>query len=154
MWEPGAADLVVDRTRGYPFFPQEYGRVIWRISRRDSIGIKEIKAAESIALEYLDENLFSQRIGKLPSGERRYMAAIASLGDGPQPTGHVAATLGKTQQELSATRDRLIRSSLIYAPRRGEVDFTVPLCADYIRRTMPEVRSIDEVLDEMREERL
>lgn len=141
-WEPGAADLVVDRTLGYPYFLQEYGRAIWRIAERDSIGVQEVEAAECIVLEYLDENFFSQRIGKLPGGERRYMTAIASLGDGPQPTARVAAALGKTQQELSATRYRLIRSSLIYAPRRGEVDFTVPLCADYIRRKMAEVQSI------------
>jgi hypothetical protein len=34
------------------------------------------------------------------------------------------------------------------------LDFTVPLCADYVRRRMPETRSSMEILDEMREERL
>ena len=133
-WEPGAADLVVDRTQGYPFFLQEYGRVIWRIARRSSIGTAEVEAAQRIALEYLDENFFSQRIGKLPNAEQRYLAAIASLGDGPQRTGLIADALGKAPQELSAVRSRLIKASLIYVPVRGEVDFTVPLCADYIRR--------------------
>jgi hypothetical protein len=32
----------------------------------------------------------------------------------------------------------LIKAGLIYAPSRGAVDFTVPLCADYIRRAMPD----------------
>jgi hypothetical protein len=108
--------------------------VIWRIARRSSIGTAEVEAAQRIALEYLDENFFSQRIGKLPNAEQRYLAAIASLGDGPQRTGLIADALGKAPQELSAVRSRLIKASLIYVPVRGEVDFTVPLCADYIRR--------------------
>lgn len=65
------------------------------------------------------------------------MAAMASLGNGPQTTGAVAGVLGKSTQELSATRSRLIKASLIFAPRRGSVDFTVPLCADYMRRHHP-----------------
>lgn len=153
-WEPGAADEVVGLTEGYPFFLQEYGRVIWRIARGKSIGLGDVKAAGRIALEYLDESFFSQRIGKLPNAERRYLAAIAVLGDGPQQTSDVAAALDKDPQELSVVRDRLIKASLIYAPRRGEVDFTVPLCADYIRRTIPLGPSSGQVLDESREERL
>jgi hypothetical protein len=54
----------------------------------------------------------------------------------------------------SSRRDRLIKAGLIYAPSRGEVDFTVPLCADYIPRAMPETHSSIEIWDETREERL
>jgi AAA ATPase domain len=133
-WEREAVERVVDLTEGYPYFLQEYGRVVWRIGSGRSITLREVKAAEPVTLEYLDDNFFSQRIGKLPNAERRYMAAIASLGDGPQHTGDVAAALGKDLQDVSVMRDRLIKASLLYAPRRGELDFTVPLCADYIRR--------------------
>lgn len=133
-WEEGALDRVIDLTLGYPYFLQEYGRAVWRVGSGRSIGLAEVEAAEDMAGAYLDENFFSQRLGKLPSAERRYMAAIASLGDGPQQTAEVAGVLGKQPQEVTVLRDRLIKSSLLYAPRRGEVDFTVPLCADYIRR--------------------
>jgi hypothetical protein len=133
-WDPGAVERVVDLTEGYPYFLQEYGREIWKIHHGQIIGPQEVKAAEPIVIEYLDDNFFSQRIGKLPAAERRYMAAIASLGDGPQRSGDVAAAMGKNPQDVSVVRDRLIKASLLYAPRRGEVDFTVPLCADYLRR--------------------
>lgn len=96
--------------------------------------------------EYLDQNFFSQRIGKLPGAERDYLAAIARCGDGPQRTGDVAKTLGKDPASVSSLRDRLLKAGLIYAPRRGEIDFTVPRCADYIRRTVPETRPSIEVL--------
>lgn len=133
-WQRAAVERVVELTEGYPYFLQEYGRVVWRIGSGTSVTLTEVRAAEPIALEYLDDNFFSQRIGKLPGADRRYMAAIASLGDGPRRTSDVAAALDKDLRDLSAVRDRLIKASLLYAPRRGEVDFTVPLCADYIRR--------------------
>lgn len=133
-WQGAAVERVVELTEGYPYFLQEYGRVVWRIGSDTSISLAEVRAAEPIALEYLDDNFFSQRIGKLPGAERRYMAAIASLGDGPQRTSDVAAALDKDLQDASVVRDRLIKTSLLYAPRRGVIDFTVPLCADYLRR--------------------
>ncbi len=136
-WQSEAVDRVIALAEGYPYFLQEYGRVAWKIRRGDSVVAADIAAAEPLARDYLDENFFSQRIGKLPIGEQRYLAAIAKLGDGPQGTAEVAAVMGRQQQEASSWRDRLIKASLIYAPSRGEVDFTVPLCADYIRRAMP-----------------
>lgn len=151
-WDPRAVERVIDLTEGYPYFLQEYGREIWKIHRDPVIDLKQVTAAEPIVLEYLDDNFFSQRIGKLPDAERRYMAAIASLGVGPQRSGAVADALGKEPQEVSVVRDRLIKASLLYAPARGEVNFTVPLCADHIRRH-PYPPSIV-VLDEIREERL
>ena len=153
-WQPKALDRIIDLTQGYPYFLQEYGRAVWRVGSGSSISLSEVEAAEEMAVAYLDENFFSQRLGKLPDAERRYMAAIASLGDGPQPTTEVAAILGRRPQELSVLRDRLVKSSLLFAPERGTVDFTVPMCADYIRRAMPETRSVEAVLDEMREDRV
>jgi len=45
----------------------------------------------------------------------------------------------------------LIKASLIYSPGRGKLDFTVPLCADHIRRHPYPPSAV--VLDELREER-
>jgi hypothetical protein len=153
-WEADALSRVVDLTGGYPYFLQEYGRAVWRMSSGKSIHSGDVEAAEPVGREYLDENFFSQRIGKLPMGERQYVHAMASLGDGPQGTGEVAAMLGKHPSDVTVLRDRLIKASLIYAPERGVVDFTVPLCADYIRREMPETRPSVEILDDMREDRV
>jgi hypothetical protein len=133
-WKLDAVTRVVEVTEGYPYFLQEYGREIWRLRRGEIVDLKQVKAAEPIVLEYLDDNFFSQRIGKLPDGERRYISAIAALGDGPQRSGDVAASVGRSQRDLSGVRDRLIKAGLLYAPRRGEVAFTVPMCADHIRR--------------------
>jgi hypothetical protein len=42
----------------------------------------------------LDEEFYENRIGKLTETERLYVAAMADLGDGPQPVGSVADLLG------------------------------------------------------------
>ncbi len=151
-WQRPAVERVIHLTQGYPYFLQEYGRAVWRIAAGASIGLDDVKAAEAVAGEYLDQNFFSQRIGKLPTTERGYLSAIAWQGDGPQRTADVARALGKDPGSVSTIRGRLLKAGLIYAPSRGEIDFTVPLCADYIRRAMPETRSSIEVLDEMRED--
>lgn len=137
-WQRGAVDRVVELTSGYPYFIQEYGRAVWRLSSGQTITRREVGAAESVACEYLDENFFSQRIGKLPGAERRYLSAVAWRGDGPQRSGEIARALSKDPSEVSVVRDRLLKAGLIYAPRRGQVDFTVPMCADYLRRTYKE----------------
>lgn len=48
-----------------------------------------------------------------------------------------AQTFGASRA-ASPIRDRLIEDGLIYSPRRGQVAFTVPGFADYVRRLEPE----------------
>ena len=59
--------------------------------------------------------------------EQRYLIAIAVLGDGPYRTAEVAKAAGYSSiGGACAVRDELIGRELIWSPRRGLVDFTVP----------------------------
>jgi hypothetical protein len=70
--------------------------------------------------------------------ERRYMRAMAGLGTPPYATADVVRALGKrSARQLSVQRDSLIKKGLVYAPRTGQLDFTVPLFADYLLRRFP-----------------
>jgi hypothetical protein len=62
---------------------------------------------------------------------------MATLGDGPQKSGKVAELLQRKSTSLSPVRDELMRNAVIYAPCRGQVDFTVPHCAVFVRRRYP-----------------
>lgn len=42
--------------------------------------------------------------------------------------------LGKTHPRAISKRNALIKKGLIYAPRHGTVDYTVPRFTDYLRR--------------------
>jgi hypothetical protein len=66
------------------------------------------------------------------------MAAMADLGDGPQGTAEVTVRAGYKQRASSGkARQALIRKGLVYVPKHGTVDFTVPHFADFMRRRYP-----------------
>jgi hypothetical protein len=46
----------------------------------------------------------------------------------------VALSLGTTQTTLSPVRDRLIKRAMCFAPKRGEIAFTVPLFDQFMQR--------------------
>jgi hypothetical protein len=63
---------------------------------------------------------------------------MAYLGDQPYATGEIARVYGaKDQRGVSINRDALIGKGVIWAPRRGRLDFTVPLFAEYLRENHP-----------------
>jgi hypothetical protein len=65
-------------------------------------------------------------------------------GDGPVRTAAVAARAGyKDSTGASVVRDALLRKDLVYTPRRGLIEFTVPLFGGYLRRQHP-LPSFDE----------
>ena len=47
----------------------------------------------------------------------------------------VAARMNRTANSLSMIRRSLIRKGMIYSPALGMVAYTVPMFADYLRRT-------------------
>lgn len=137
-YEPAALDVILARAERYPFFLQTYGRYAWLVAERSPITERDAKAADTIAQEQLDSGFHRARFNRATAAERRYLAAIAELGDGPQQTAEVSARLGTDQRRTALVRQNLIDvKGLIYSPRRGYVDFTAPLFGDYIRRQHP-----------------
>ena len=51
----------------------------------------------------------------------------------------VTQILGKSATSLGPTRDSLLKKSLCYAPRWGEIDFTVPLFDQFMKRWIPDL---------------
>jgi hypothetical protein len=62
------------------------------------------------------------------------MRAMAELGADAQPAKDVAALMGRTSEQLGATRSRLIEKGLLYTPGHGLAAFTVPQFDRYMRR--------------------
>lgn len=137
-YEQAALDFILARAERYPFFLQTYGRYAWLVAERSPITERDAKAADTITQEQLDSGFHRARFNRATAAERRYLAAIAELGDGPQQTAEVSARLGTDQRRTALVRQNLIDvKGLIYSPQRGYVDFTAPLFGDYIRRQHP-----------------
>ncbi|MGE5227555.1 MAG: AAA family ATPase [Planctomycetaceae bacterium] len=136
-FEPRAIDTVVAFTEGYPYFIQEYGKVLW--DRADGTPITAVEAVEAQALveARLDESFFRVRIERVSELEVRYLRAMAELGPDPQRASDVAAVLGRSADQLGQIRSRLIDKGLLYTPSYGRAAFTVPQFDRFMRRTYP-----------------
>ena len=132
QWRDDALELAVSYTDGYPYFLQEVGLWAWRQGDGDRITRADVETALRLAEDELDESFFEVRLGLL-TRVSAYIRAMAELGDGPSPPSTSPVTSRKPT-DLTKVREALIREAIIYAPARGEVAFTVPHCARFVRR--------------------
>lgn len=125
---------MLERAAGYPFFLQEWGRVVWDVAVSNPISAVDVAAAIPEVERKLAGDFFSVRLERATPRERRYCAAMAALGDGPQGSAAIADALGySTARAASAIRASLIEKGVIYSSGRGELDFTVPRFAEFLR---------------------
>jgi AAA ATPase domain len=135
-YEAAALDRIIELSGCYPAFIQAYGKEAWNMAPSSPITLTDVEAAEPVVTAKLDDEFFHVRFEKATPAERRYMSAMADIGDGPYRTGDVVKRLG-TSSGTSAQRDSLIKKGLIYSPNFGLVDFTVPQFAPFMRRRYP-----------------
>ena len=132
-----AIDFILDVTGCYPYFLQQYGKLIWRIStgivgyhftKEDAITVYDEY------IEKLDDSFFSVRFNKSTKAEKNLLFKMAEIGKFPCSTKELADSMGSSQGRISPVRNRLINKGLLYAPYFGEIDFTVPFFDKYLMR--------------------
>jgi hypothetical protein len=134
-FDPGAIDVIVGYTEGYPYFVQEYGKLVWDFAPEGApISEPVAREAQRAVEAKLDESFFRVRAERTTELELHYLRAMAQLGPGEQTAGDVAAVLGRTSVQLGPTRARLIEKGLIYTTGHGRGAFTVPQFDRYLRR--------------------
>ena len=137
-FEPDASAEVVRLSAGYPYFIQEYGRELWNATEESPITMADVDDVRDLVKEQLARTFYGTRFDLASDAEQRYLAAMASLGDPPYSSSAVSQAWGAdTQRQTSPHRDSLIQKGLIWSPRRGEVDFTVPLFAEFLHEHHP-----------------
>jgi hypothetical protein len=136
-FEPDALDAVLDKTRGYPYFLQEWGKHSWDTANESPISAADVELASTTAVSALDESFFRVRFDRLTPTEKRYLRAMAELGPGPHRSGDIAHELKRQVTSLGPTRSQLIAKGMIWSPNHGDTAFTVPLFDEFMRRIMP-----------------
>lgn len=129
-----ALEKIFESTQGYPYFLQEWGYQVWNLAKKSPINYNDVINAGGKALKRLDESFFKVRYDRLTPKERDYINAMASLGAGPYRSSDIADLLGESQKKLGPRRSKIINKGMIYSPEYGDVDFTVPMFDDYLRR--------------------
>jgi hypothetical protein len=134
LWEPGAVRLLVERSAGYPYFLQEFGKATWDYAPGPAITTGDAADGVRVGTASLDRGFFTSRWERATPSERDYMRAMAVDGVGPSQSGEVARRLRKRPSSVGPTRAGLIHKGLVYAPEHGLIAFTVPGMADFINR--------------------
>ena len=132
--EPEAVDEIFAKTKGYPYFLQEWGYQCWNIAEGPCINLGDASKAASEATKRLDDGFFMVRFDRLTPKEREYVIAMAKLGEGPYRSSDVAAALNETPQSLGPRRAQIISKGMIYSPSHGDIAFTVPMFSQYLIR--------------------
>jgi hypothetical protein len=124
--EPEAVDFMVDYTQGYPYFLQEYGRIVWDETSVSPVTLHDVRSVLPLVEGGLDESFFAVRADRTTDLELRYLYAMAELGPLPQRASEVAARIRRTVEQAGPIRSRLIDKGLLYTPGHGYAAFTVP----------------------------
>ncbi|MFD6681194.1 AAA family ATPase [Micromonospora parva] len=146
-YEQKALDLLYEKSGGYPYFVQAYGKATWDNAPRSPITAADVRVAAPEAEAELAVGFFGSRFERATPAEREYMRAMATLSavegepgavvrddmDAAVPTAEIARALGRKPASLSPARDALIKKGLIYSGERGTVAFTVPHFGRYLR---------------------
>jgi len=132
-----ALELIVEKTHGYPYFLQEWGKHSWDTAAKSPITRQDVELASSSSIAALDESFFRVRFDRLTPLEKRYLRAMAELGAGPHRSGDIAEQLKREVTALGPTRNQLIGKGMIWSPSHGDTAFTVPLFDEFMQRIMP-----------------
>jgi hypothetical protein len=139
-FDPAALELMLGECQGYPYFIQVYGHAAWQVANGPVLDLDGAKRALTLGRDELESDLYAGRWERASDRARAYMREMARLGDGPIGSGEVASAFGG-HRAIAPTRDRLIDDGLIFSPARGQVAFTVPGFANYVRQIPPSASS-------------
>jgi AAA ATPase domain len=131
-----AVGQIIDETKGYPYFLQEWGKHAWDSAPASPISVADVSTASRAAIAALDDSFFRVRFDRLTPAEKKYLRAMAELGPGPHRSGDIADCLKRKVTSLGPTRSQLIAKGMIWSPNHGDTAFTVPLFDEFMRRTI------------------
>lgn len=135
--EPEAIARILEITRGYPYFLQEWGKQCWDTAERCPITAEDVEIANPTAISALDDSFFRVRFDRMTPSEKLYLRAMADLGEGPYNSTAIAEHLGRKPSSFGPVRASLVAKGMIYTPGYGQSAFTVPLFDAFMRRIMP-----------------
>ena len=108
----------------------------WQMA--EPITVSDVEIASEQAIAHLDGSFFRVRFERLTRKEKKYLWAMAELGEGPHRSGDVANVLARDVTSVVPVRSQLINKGMIWSPGHGDTAFTVPLFHEFMMRSMPE----------------
>lgn len=133
--EEDACAYLAKASHGYPFMIQLVGYYAWQVaSNRNNPNVDDAIAEEgaAIACERFNATVIEPALQRITNSQLEYLLAMAQDGEGPSSTSAVARRLGKTPQQVTPYRARLLSEDVIEATSRGKVGFAIPYLSEYL----------------------
>jgi hypothetical protein len=135
-WERDALEAATSIAQGYPYSVQLIGDSTWAAAGHPKPGVslttEHVRAGRLRMRQDLNA-LFRARWEKCTPSEQQLMRAMAAHGDGPVRRADIAQYLGVASGDLSVPRARLIDKGIIDIAGHGQLQFTIPGFAGYVR---------------------
>jgi len=132
-----ALDRILEVTQGYAYFLQAWGSHTWLAALESPVNVAAVECASTTAIAALDEGFFRVRFDRCTPKEKKYLRAMAELGEGPHRSGDIATCLEARVSSLAPTRSSLIGKGMVWSPNHGDTAFTVPMFDQFMKRIMP-----------------
>lgn len=139
-WSDAAIVEAIGAAQGYPHRVQLIGEAEWNVARPETGGSIEVGHLRQ-GLEDAEAqmaSLFRTRTLKATDRERRFLHAMASLGDGRVARADIAERLGVATTAISDVRQQLLDAGLIEPAAYGRLRFTIPGFAAHLRHQDPD----------------
>lgn len=134
-WEGAATQFLLDESRGYPYFIQQFGKTVWDAAvGPDRITFEDATIGITDGQQQLDVGFYLSRWERATPAERDFLRAMADDDGSPSRSAEIAERLGRSTQSLGPARANLISKGIIYSPEHGVIAYTVPGMSDYVRR--------------------
>lgn len=133
-YSTAATKLIYSITHGYPYFIQQFCKIIYSGVDDKLIDLDDVKKSEDSFFKEIDSGFFKTRYERCSETEKVFAFAMTACETLPCTIKNIAYNLEKSVNSISPTRAQLISKGIIYPTSHGELDFTVPEFDGFIRR--------------------
>ena len=128
-----ALSLAAEATGGFAYMMQLVGFRTW-IEAEDSsvIEVTHVERGAELARRDFVNGIIKKTLQDLSDGDIAFLEAMLPDKGHPSLMNDIAERMGKTPNYARVYRTRLVEQGLISAPRRGFVEFEMPLLREYL----------------------
>lgn len=134
QYEAAAVDRIIEVTKGYPFFVQQFCQIVYNNAEDELITLKDVECSIKEFYQVLDRGFFKVRYERCSEADKRFVFAMVSCGKLPCTISNIANVMNKPVNSISTSRAQLINKGIIYSVKYKELDFTVPEFNGFIMR--------------------
>ena len=135
---PEAVERAARASQGYPYLIQLLGYHAWRLSANNpQVDTATVEEAIQVSRSKLTYLVHEPALSALSHGDMEFLRAMTH-DKGESKIAEIAGRLGKTVQEISVYRQRLLKAEVIASTGHGKLSFVLPYMQEFITQEFAE----------------